>query len=200
MNDKKPNHYHLPSINDLKNHNAAIFYDCDGVLTDNRVLVTETGVESVFFNRSDGLAISQFRNLGVHQAIISTETNPVVARRAEKLHIPVIHKLDTDPVQRDKGEVLRSYCTENNISLEYSIFIGNDINDLPALKLVGYPCCPADAEEEVKTFITERLRKDGKAWISTRTGGCGVIRELMRELESSATSSLMTLTIPHPKR
>ncbi|MBQ8945393.1 MAG: HAD hydrolase family protein [Lachnospiraceae bacterium] len=157
----------LPTIDELK-ESGAIFYDFDGVMTDNRVLVSDTGSESVFCNRSDGLAISEFRRLGIHQAIISTETNPVVARRAEKLHIPVVHKLDS--IGTDKGQVLERYCAENGVDLKSSIFIGNDINDLPALKLVGYPCCPADAYQPVK---------DIAVWISTKNGGYGVIRELM---------------------
>ena len=165
----------LPTISDI----SAIFYDCDGVLTDNRVLTDEHGVESVFFNRSDGLAIAEFRKLGIHQAIISTETNDVVERRAEKLKIPVIHKLDTQAL--DKGTVLRDYASQNNIDLQHAIFIGNDINDLPALKLVGYPCCPADAEIEVRDFIESQI-SEGHGWISTRPGGYGVVRELYREL------------------
>ena len=161
----------LPPISDI----SAIFYDCDGVLTDNRVLVTEQGVESVFFNRSDGLAIAEFRKLGIHQAIISTETNDVVERRAEKLKIPVIHKLNSQAL--DKGTVLEAYAAQHNIDLQQSIFIGIDINDLPALKLVGYPCCPADAEEEVLSYCESR-----NGWISTKPGGYGVVRELMRVL------------------
>lgn len=161
----------LPTIENI----SAIFYDCDGILTDNRVLVSETGVESVFFNRSDGLAIAEFRKLGIHQAIISTETNDVVKRRAEKLKIPVVHKLDTQDL--DKGTVLKQYCVKNGVSLEKSIFIGNDINDLPALKLVGYPCCPADAEMEVRSFCESQ-----NGWISNSRGGYGVVRELMRVL------------------
>ena len=161
----------LPTIEELKNNHGAIFYDFDGVMTDNRVLVNDTGSESVFCNRSDGLAISEFRRLGIHQAIISTETNYVVERRAEKLHIPVIHKLDTSHI--DKGTVLEKYCTENNIDLQHAIFIGNDLNDLPALKLVGYPCCPADAYQPVK---------DIAVWISTKNGVYGVVRELMDAL------------------
>lgn len=182
MNDSNNN---LPYINDLKEFHAAIFYDCDGVLTDNRVLVTENGVESVFFNRSDGLAISFFREQGIHQAIISTETNDVVESRAEKLRIPVVHKLDSNHL--DKGQVLQSYAEKNGIDLTHSIFIGNDINDLPALELVGYPACPSDAEEEVKIFVESKKEKDGKAWISTKSGGAGVVRELMRVIMAPST-------------
>lgn len=173
----------LPSIEILQN-SGAIFYDCDGVLTDNRVLVSEDGKESVFFNRSDGLAISCFRQLGIHQAIVSSESNPVIARRAEKLHIPVIHKLDSKNL--DKGSVLKSYCLEYGISLESSIFIGNDINDLSALKTVGYPVCPVDAEEEIKMICV---------WISQKRGGYGVARDLYNfvvEIQSN-TNLVQTL-------
>lgn len=157
----------LPSLEQLKNNHGAIFYDFDGVMTDNRVLVNDQGGESVFCNRSDGLAVSFFWEAGIHQAIISTETNPVVARRAEKLHIPVIHKLDSSGT--DKGSVLKAYAEKNGISLKDSLFIGNDLNDLPALTLVGYPCCPSDAYQPVKNIAV---------WISTKSGGYGVIREL----------------------
>lgn len=177
----------LPTIEQLKEV-GAIFYDFDGVMTDNRVLVNETGFESVFCNRSDGLAISEFRRLGIHQVIISTETNPAVVRRAEKLKIPVIHKLDSTNV--DKGQVLEKYADENGIKLSYSIFIGNDINDLPALKLVAYPGCPNDAEEEVRSFCERHIKDAGKGWISTRNGGYGVVRELMRTIMLSASVTI----------
>ena len=66
-----------------------LIYDCDGVLTDNRVLVDETGQESVLFHRGDGYGIRMLKELGIEQMIVSTETNPIVARRAEKLKISV---------------------------------------------------------------------------------------------------------------
>ena len=160
---------------------TSIFYDCDGVLTNNKVLTDQNGKEAVFFNRSDGLAISEFRKLGIHQAIISTETNPVVERRGEKLRIPVIHGLDElSSNSRDKGSVLLEYAHENEIDLTKAMFIGNDINDLPALKIVGFPACPFDAEEEVISFVQESISKNGMGWVSKRNGGDGVIRELYR--------------------
>ena len=68
----------------------AIFYDFDGVMTNNKVLLSENGNESVFVNRSDGLAVSYFKELKIKQYIVSTEKNPVVSRRAEKLKIDVM--------------------------------------------------------------------------------------------------------------
>ena len=161
----------LPTITNLKDKHGAIFYDFDGVMTDNRVLVSDTGAEAVFCNRSDGLAIRLFKELGIHQAIISTETNSVVARRAEKLGIPFIHKLDR--AGTDKATVLKSYVLNKDIDLKESIFVGNDLNDIPALKLVKYPCAPHDAEAEVREIAI---------WISKKSGGAGVIRDLYRDI------------------
>ena len=72
----------------------AIFYDFDGVMTDNRALLSESGKEYVFVNPDDGLAISYFKKLKIYQSIISTESNPIVSKRAKKLKISVYQKTD----------------------------------------------------------------------------------------------------------
>ena len=144
-----------------------LFYDFDGVMTDNRVLVDQNGTESVFVNRSDGLAVSRLKKAGYTQVVVSTETNPVVERRAEKLGIPVIHGVD------DKGEILRRYLAENGIDRAETLFIGNDLNDMPAFEAAGLRVCPADAYGAVKQAADLVLET---------TGGAGVIRELMEAL------------------
>ena len=63
----------------------AIVFDFDGVFTNNRVIVSEDGKESVICNRSDGIGLEMLRSLGIPMTIISTEKNPVVAQRATKL-------------------------------------------------------------------------------------------------------------------
>ena len=60
-----------------------IAYDFDGVMTNNKVLVDENGIESVIVNRADGLGISEIKKLGIDQIIISTEKNPLVTQRAK---------------------------------------------------------------------------------------------------------------------
>lgn len=144
-----------------------ILYDFDGVMTDNRVLVDQNGIEAVFVNRGDGYAVARIRDKGINQAIISTEKNSVVERRAEKLGIPIIHGVD------DKGSIVRQYCKENNINLSTVLFIGNDLNDLSAFDVVGYTGAPADAEKEIL------LRAD---WVSKKKGGYGAVRDLYGSL------------------
>lgn len=64
-----------------------IVFDFDGVFTDNSVIVSQDGTESVICSRSDGLGLSKLRALGIPCTVISTETNPVVSKRCEKLRI-----------------------------------------------------------------------------------------------------------------
>lgn len=144
-----------------------IFYDFDGVMTDNRVLVSQDGSESVFANRSDGLGVSLIKKKGIPQVIVSTEENNVVERRAEKLKIEVIHGVE------DKGAIISNYCKKKGFNPKKTIFIGNDLNDIPAFNIVGFKGAPNDAEAEILSIAD---------WISDKKGGYGVIRDFYRSL------------------
>ena len=152
---------------ELKNIDL-IIYDFDGVMTDNRVLVREDGEEAVFCNRSDGLAISKIKRMGISQLIISTETNKVVEVRAKKLGIPILHGIN------NKKEILKKYCKEKNIDLSKVIYVGNDINDLEAMKIVGFSVAPADAAKKIKKIAKI---------ITGARGGEGVVRELLNKFK-----------------
>ena len=141
-----------------------IVYDFDGVMTDNKVYVDQDGKEMVKVNRGDGLGVAEFKKLGFEQIIISTESNPVVAARAKKLGIPCIHSVD------DKKNILLKFCTKKNIDLANVAYVGNDINDLEILKMVGHSVCPADAHSSIKHISKHVLKTKG---------GNGVIRELL---------------------
>lgn len=144
-----------------------IFYDFDGVMTDNRVLVDQNGIESVFVNRSDGYGIAGIKEMGIPQLIVSTEVNPVVERRAEKLKLEVLHGV------RDKGAVVSEYCEKHGYNINNVMFMGNDLNDLPAMKLVGFKAAPADAEKEILEIAD---------WVSEYKGGYGAVRDLYRKI------------------
>ena len=139
-----------------------LVYDFDGVLTDNTVYVDQNGIETVRVNRADGLAISMLKNEGRTQLILSTETNPVVSKRAEKLGIPVIQGSESKLI------CLKNYCNAHNINLKNVLYIGNDINDYEVMTEVGYKICPADAHKSI-TKISDMV-------LSSK-GGYGVIRE-----------------------
>jgi len=140
-----------------------IVYDFDGVMTDNRVIVMEDGKEGVIVNRSDGLGVNRFREMGVPQLILSTETNTVVEVRGNKLGILVISSCN------NKASALSSYCDENGFDLKKTVYVGNDTNDVEVMKIVGFPVATADAHPETKAVAKVIMRSKG---------GEGVVREL----------------------
>ena len=79
----------------------AIIFDFDGVFTDNRVIVNGDGEESVICNRSDGLGISIIKRTGIPLLVLSTEKNPVVTKRCEKLGISCFQNLENKKSKSD---------------------------------------------------------------------------------------------------
>ncbi len=140
-----------------------IAFDFDGVFTDNTVLVDQNGIESIQCWRSDGLGLARLRNVGVTAFIISTETNPVVTMRARKL------KLECKQGVEDKAAAILATCHEYAVSPEQTMFVGNDINDIPAFQSVGLPVAVADAYPEVFPHVRFRTQKPG---------GFGAVREI----------------------
>ena len=134
--------------------------------------VDENGKETVMVNRGDGWGVNMIRALGIRQVIISTEVNPVVEKRANKLKLDVIHGVE------DKRITVIKYCEQEGIDLQDVMYIGNDLNDYEAMNVVGVKGVPADAEPEVKKIAD---------WVSRKNGGDGVVRDLARTLSEVAS-------------
>ena len=145
----------------------AIYYDFDGVMTNNKVLVSEDGKEGVIVNRSDGLAVSYFKELKIEQAIISSETNLVVEQRAKKLKIPVYQNV------KNKLEFVKKLLDKNNLNPSEIIFVGNDLNDLEVIKYLPNTFCPKDSNKKIL---------DSPAFILNKKGGKGVIMALYEHM------------------
>jgi YrbI family 3-deoxy-D-manno-octulosonate 8-phosphate phosphatase len=141
----------------------AVVTDFDGVHTDDRVMVAEDGSESVTTNRSDGMGVRLLREAGMPVLILSTEVNPVVAARGRKLRVEVRQGLG------DKAAALTEWAAERGIALDRVAYLGNDVNDLSCLALVGWPVAVADAHPLVRSAARVVL---------TRRGGDGAVREL----------------------
>ena len=140
-----------------------VAFDFDGVFTNNTVQGSQDGIESVQCWRSDGLGIARLRSIGVQTMIISTETNAVVGARAAKLKMPCKQGIE------DKALAILETCKEFNIDPQHTMFVGNDINDIPAFQVVGIPVAVADAYTEVLPFACHQTFKPG---------GYGAVREL----------------------
>jgi YrbI family 3-deoxy-D-manno-octulosonate 8-phosphate phosphatase len=146
-----------------------IFTDFDGCLTDDRVWLNQDGEEFVAANRKDGLAINRLEALGISVVITSAETNKVVTARAAKLGIEVLQGLT------DKVEAIENYMAKNNVTWKDSWYIGNDVNDLRAIRKARFSICPSDAVKAVKKEVELKLKTKG---------GYGVLSELVTRIES----------------
>jgi YrbI family 3-deoxy-D-manno-octulosonate 8-phosphate phosphatase len=140
-----------------------VVFDFDGVMTDNRVWVNGDGEEWVACNRSDGLGLDQLRASGLDLLVLSTEKNPVVGARCRKL------RLDYEQGLADKSGRLRELLIERNIDPADVAYVGNDVNDLECMRLVGCAIAVADAHPGV--LIEADL-------VLTKPGGHGAVREL----------------------
>ncbi|MEZ3177568.1 N-acylneuraminate cytidylyltransferase [Streptomyces pimonensis] len=149
----------LPTAADID----AVVLDFDGTQTDDRVLIDSDGREFVSVHRGDGLGIAALRRSGIELLILSTEQNPVVAARARKLKLPVLHGIDR------KDLALKQWCEEQGIAPERVLYVGNDVNDLPCFALVGWPVAVASAHDVVRGAARA---------VTTLPGGDGAIREI----------------------
>lgn len=144
-------------------HVNTLVTDFDGVHTDDQVLLDELGFEMVRVSRSDGLGISLLKRAGFNILILSSERNPVVSRRADKLGVECIQH------SGDKKHDLMSWLLDKGIDPKDAMYLGNDVNDLDPMSLVGWPVAVSDAHSEVK---------EAAKIITNRPGGSGAVREV----------------------
>lgn len=137
--------------------------DFDGVMTDDRVWVDESGRELTACHRGDGWGIARVRDAGVEVVVVSAERNAVVAARCEKLQVRCYQGL------RDKGAVLRQLRAERSLPAQRVVFVGNDVNDLDCMRLAGCGVAVADAHP----LVLEQAD-----WILGSRGGHGAVREV----------------------
>ena len=107
--------------------------------------------------------------LGIEQIIVSTEKHLVVTARSSKLGIPCLQAIE------DKAKTIQEFCSEKGISLEAVGFVGNDINDIEAMRIVGTSFCPKDAHKDIRNIST---------YVMKSKGGDGVVRELFDHISN----------------
>jgi YrbI family 3-deoxy-D-manno-octulosonate 8-phosphate phosphatase len=150
----------------------------DGVLTDAGMYYSESGDEWKKFNTRDGMGIKLLQKAGVLTAIVTQERTRLVARRAEKLAIPELHQ-----GVMDKLSVIREMATRHDISLRQVAYVGDDINDIEALKAVGLSAAPADGLPQVLEVVD---------YVCRLKGGEGAVRELAEMILQSRSETKNT--------
>ena len=140
--------------------------DMDGTLTDGSINISGEGELFKRFNAKDGLGITAARRHGLRISVITGREGPIVQRRTEELGISE----DVMSGISAKKQALQTLADKYNLSLEEIAFMGDDLNDLPALFVAGLSAVPADAAEDVK---------QNADFIAPHKGGKGAVRDLL---------------------
>jgi 3-deoxy-D-manno-octulosonate 8-phosphate phosphatase (KDO 8-P phosphatase) len=139
--------------------------DVDGTLTDGGVYFGSSGEELKRFHTQDGLGIVLARSVGLQTAWVTGRESGIVWRRSQELATP--RNLVLQGV-KDKVKALHFLAKETETTLAEMAFMGDDLNDLPAMSEAAVALCPADAASHVCAAAD---------WVATRRGGEGAVRE-----------------------
>lgn len=143
-------------------------FDIDGVMTDGSVLLLENGLQARRMNVKDGLALQMAVKNGYNVIIVSGGSSEPIIHRLQYLGLTEINL-----GLKDKLKFLETYIEQNNLNWKRILFMGDDLPDIPVLKKVGLPCCPADAAIEVKKI---------SKYISPVNGGYGCVRDVIEKV------------------
>ena len=142
-------------------------FDVDGVFTDGSILIHEDGSMLRTMNIKDGYAVKAALNAGFRVCIISGGTNRAVQKRFHDLGVKDVYL-----GIHDKASVLENYFAEFNLKAGESLFMGDDIPDIPAMNQVHLATCPNDAVAEVRATAD---------YISHVPGGKGCVRDVIEQ-------------------
>lgn len=146
----------------------AVIFDVDGVLSLSTIQMSPAGLPVRTVNIKDGYAIQLAIKMGMKIAIISGGTDPSIEERYRKLGMTDIFMSCSTKIQ-----VLNQYLADNHLSADEVIYVGDDIPDYEIMKVVGCPCCPADACSDIKEI---------SIYVSPYEGGKGCARDIIEQI------------------
>lgn len=147
---------------------TTFIFDVDGVLTDGTVTVFPNGELIRTMNIKDGYALKVAVSAGFRVCIISGGTNPAVKSRLQALGVTDVYL-----GAHDKIEQFSEYLELYEIDPREVLYMGDDIPDLPVMKLSGLPTCPKDAVQEVRNI---------SLYVSQKNGGKGCVRDVIEQV------------------
>lgn len=139
-------------------------FDVDGVLTDGRLYYNDRGEETKAFNSLDGHGLKILAAHGVTLAIITGRRSPTVEHRAHNLGIERLYQ----GVEDKRGAML-TLLGELGLAADAAGYMGDDVVDLPVMRLCGLAAAPANAHPLVRQYAH---------WLAAARGGEGAVREL----------------------
>ncbi len=148
-----------------------LVFDVDGVLTDGGIYYDNDGKESKRFHVRDGFAFKRAMEQGLHVGVITGRQSNVVTHRMNELGVQLL-------IQncKDKRQGLETLCQQAGVQPSEASFLGDDLIDLPAMHICGYPMAVADAVEETRAAAT---------YITQTPGGHGAAREAIEHILKS---------------
>ncbi len=147
---------------------TTFIFDIDGVLTDGTVLVMENGLQARQMNIKDGFALQMAIKNNYRVLIVSGGNSPQVTNRLEKLGIKDVHMS-----VGDKKTFITEYMLKNKLTKDQLLYMADDLPDLPVMSIVGMPCCPADAVNEIMEAVQ---------YISPFKGGNACVRDVIEKV------------------
>lgn len=156
---------HSDNITERARKIRLLILDCDGVLTDGRIIMLSDGDETKAFDVKDGHAMVMAQRAGLKIAIISGRKSSVVQARARELGVAHLHEMAWV-----KTEPFEAILTEEGLTDEEACYVGDDVVDIPLLRRSGLAVAVADAVEEAKQH---------SHLVTTRKGGRGAVREVI---------------------
>jgi 3-deoxy-D-manno-octulosonate 8-phosphate phosphatase (KDO 8-P phosphatase) len=156
------------TLKDKLNSIQLLLLDVDGVMTDGRLLYHPDGGESKSFHVRDGLGLRLLMESGIRAGIVTGRVSAAVRKRCSDLRIDMIYEGILN-----KAGVLADIVKTTGVGPEHIGFIGDDIIDLPLIRLVGFSAAPADAHP---------LVRDSVDLVTRTTGGNGVVREVIENI------------------
>lgn len=141
-----------------------LILDVDGVLTDGKVIYTDSGEEIKQFDVRDGHGLKLLMRAGIGVVLLTGRKSKVILHRARDLGIEDIYQKATDKI-----EVYRKILTKSKLPDKNVAFVGDDLVDIPVLKKVGFAAAVPDAVPEVKGVVD---------YVTSKKGGEGAVREI----------------------
>ncbi len=167
--------------------------DVDGVLTDGGLWYSSKGETLRRFDVKDGHGLVLARGVGFQVALLSGGSTPAVAARARELRLDFV--LQGRP---EKAEAFLELCGRAKVAPENTAYMGDDLLDIPAMRLAGFASCPADAVALVRKHAHHVVRS---------AGGHGAVRELVEFIlqasglwKKAVASRGVDLSAPHERR
>jgi YrbI family 3-deoxy-D-manno-octulosonate 8-phosphate phosphatase len=145
-------------------HVKLIIFDVDGTMTDGGMYYSADGDVMKKFHVKDGMGIVLLKKAGFKIAIMTSEDSPIAAARANKLGVDA-----TILGCHNKTDAVKTLAEEMELELKQIAFMGDDVNDLHAMDLVGFSACPADAVDAIKHIAD---------YVCQANAGHGAVREL----------------------